>query len=84
MPTDSTESNAGQQPSRDGSRAKLVIAGILAILCLVVFFQNLETVTVQLFFWPVTMAKILLMLLMAFIGLVIGWILATLRKRAQS
>ena len=84
MVTGSTQPNAGQQPSRNGSRAKLVVAGILAVLCLVVFFQNLEAVTVRLFFWPVTMAKILLMLSMAFIGLVIGWILATLRKRTRN
>ena len=71
-----TESPA---PSRAGSRTKAVIAAVLAVLCLVVFFQNLQSATVQWFFWSASMPKIVLMLLMLFVGFVLGWILATLR-----
>ena len=72
---------ASEQPTPSSSRPKagLIVAAVLAVLCLVVFFQNLEVVTVQLFFWPVSMAKIVLMLLMLLIGLIFGWVLAMLR-----
>lgn len=73
-----TAETSGKSPS--GAKTRAVIAAILAVLCLVVFFQNLQSVTVQLFFWTVSMAKIVLMFLMLFIGFVLGWILATLRK----
>jgi uncharacterized integral membrane protein len=76
------ETTTPKKPSA-GARAKAIIAAVLAILCLVVFFQNLESATVQLFFWSVSMAKIVLMLLMLFIGFVLGWILATLRKEKK-
>lgn len=66
-----------------GPRASAIIAAILAILCLVVFFQNLQAVTVQLFFWQVSMAKIVLMLLMLFVGFVLGWIVAILKREKK-
>ena len=57
------ESEKKAPTSSSRSKAGLIIAAVLALLCLVIFFQNLEVVTVQLFFWPVSMAKIVLMLL---------------------
>ncbi|HDQ99272.1 MAG TPA: DUF1049 domain-containing protein [candidate division WOR-3 bacterium] len=79
------ESEKKAPTSSSRSKAGLIIAAVLALLCLVIFFQNLEVVTVQLFFWPVSMAKIVLMLLMLLVGLVLGWVLAMLRhNRARS
>ena len=49
----------------------LIIVGILAIF----FIQNAATVEIRMLFWTITMSRILLMLILMFIGIVAGWLL---------
>lgn len=76
-----TTETSGKPASR--ASAKAIVAAVLAVLCLVIFFQNLQPAKVQLFFWSVSMAQIVLMFLMLLIGFVLGWILATSRRSRQ-
>ena len=58
---------------------KGVIILVLVVLCLVVFFQNTEVVTFRLFFWELSMSRIILLLFTLIAGIVIGYVIATLR-----
>ncbi len=63
---------------------KGVIILVLIVLCLVVFFQNTEVVTFKLFFWELSMSRIVLLLITLIVGIVIGYILTTvLRSKTQ-
>lgn len=59
---------------------KGVVILILVVLCLVVFFQNTEVVTFRLFFWEISMSRIILLLFTLIAGIVIGYVVATLRR----
>jgi len=61
-------------------KPKTIIILILLILCLVILIQNTEVVTLQVFFWPITMSRILLIPILLFIGFVIGYLAAVLKK----
>jgi len=61
-------------------KPKTIIILILLILCLVILIQNTEVVTLQVFFWPITMSRILLIPILIFIGFVIGYLVAALKK----
>ncbi len=56
---------------------KGVIILVLVVLCLIVFFQNTEVVTFKLFFWDLSMSRIVLLLITLIVGIVIGYVLTT-------
>jgi uncharacterized integral membrane protein len=59
---------------------KGVIILVLVVLCLVVFFQNTEVVTFRLFFWELSMSRIVLLLITLIVGIVIGYVLTTVLR----
>ena len=59
---------------------KGVIILVLVVLCLVVFFQNTEVVTFRLFFWELTMSRIILLLITLVLGIIIGYVLTTVLR----
>ena len=63
---------------------KGVIILVLAVLCLVVFFQNTEVVTFKLFFWELSMSRIVMLLFTLIVGIIIGYVIATLRRGKSS
>ena len=63
---------------------KGVIILVLVVLCLVVFFQNTEVVTFKLFFWELSMSRIVLLLFTLIVGIIIGYVIATLRRGGTS
>ena len=63
---------------------KGVIILVLVALCLVVFFQNTEVVTFRLFFWELSMSRIVMLLFTLIVGIIIGYIIATARREKPS
>jgi uncharacterized integral membrane protein len=62
-------------------KPKTIILLILLLLCLVLLSQNTEVVTLQVFFWSITMSRILLIPLLILMGFIIGYLAALLRKQ---
>ena len=54
--------------------AKLISG--LVLICLIVIFsiQNAAIVEIKLFFWTISMSRVLLMFLLLAIGIVVGWL----------
>ncbi len=61
-------------------KPRTIIIMILLILCLVILIQNTEVVTLQVFFWYITMSRILLIPILIAIGFVIGYLASALKK----
>ncbi len=57
-------------------RAKWIVAGVLAALGLILVVQNTEIIEVRVLFWSFQMSRVILMLLMALVGFVCGFVLA--------
>jgi uncharacterized integral membrane protein len=57
-------------------RPKLIVVLVVIALFLVVLIQNIEPVTLRLFFWKVGMSQIILMPLTLAIGFIAGYIVA--------
>jgi uncharacterized integral membrane protein len=62
-------------------KAKTIIILILLVLALIVFLQNTQIVTLQLFFWKISMSRIIFMSFLIFIGFVLGFFVAKLTKK---
>ncbi|MBN2061329.1 MAG: LapA family protein [Deltaproteobacteria bacterium] len=65
-----------------------LIAGLI-LICLIVIFsiQNTAVVEIKLFFWTISMSRVLLMFLLLAIGIFMGWLLSSYsmhRKKDQS
>ena len=60
-------------------KTKIIIALILVILALVIALQNTEHVPIQLLFWQFGMPRIILILSTLVIGIIIGYVAATVR-----
>jgi putative membrane protein len=63
---------------------KGVIILVLVVLCIVVFFQNTEVVTFRLFFWDLSMSRIVMLLFTLIVGVIIGYVIATIRRGKPS
>ena len=59
---------------------KGVIILVLVVLCLVVFFQNTEVVAFKVFFWELSMSRIVLLLITLIVGIIIGYVLTTILR----
>lgn len=62
-------------------KPKLIIIIVLTILALVIAFQNKEVVTFHIFFWTISMSRILMMVGFLVVGFLVGLLF---RKRSQS
>lgn len=61
-----------------------VIAGlVVGVLFLIFLFQNMDDVTLRLYFWTVSMPKIILVPLAILVGFVAGFVLAKIRGKAR-
>ena len=64
-------------------KPKLII-GIVAIILFVIFLiQNTQVVTLRLYFWKLSMSQIILISITMLIGIVVGYIIATMRGKAR-
>jgi len=62
-------------------KSKGIITTIFVVLILVIVIQNTQVVTLQLFFWPVHMSRIVLILVTLAIGAVFGYIIARMSRK---
>jgi uncharacterized integral membrane protein len=65
-------------------KPKTIVVLILAVLLLIILLQNTQIVTLKLFFWEIGMSRIILIPLIAFIGFVIGFIVAKMTHKGRS
>ena len=61
-------------------RWKLSLSAALALLVAIVFAQNSEVVEVRFLFWKLAMSRALMLVSVLGIGVVLGWLLATLGR----
>ena len=68
-------------------RPKFIIVLVLITLFLIILIQNIQPVTLQLFFWKVGMPQIILIPLIMAIGFVVGFVVSKVtgkqRKRKR-
>ncbi|RLC46402.1 MAG: hypothetical protein DRH57_06140 [Candidatus Cloacimonadota bacterium] len=57
-------------------KAKTVFILIIIVLFLIVLFQNIQTIILNLFFWKLNVSTIVLLPLTLFIGFIVGYIVA--------
>jgi uncharacterized integral membrane protein len=62
-------------------KAKTIIILILIALFAVILIQNTQVIAVQLFFWKLSMSRIILISLFALIGLIVGFLLGKTGKK---
>ena len=62
-------------------KAKTIIILILIALFAIILIQNTQVVIVQLFFWKLSMSRIILISLSMLIGLLIGFLIGKKRKK---
>jgi len=62
-------------------KPKTIIILILVVLALVVVLQNTEIVTLQLFFWKISMSRIIFISFLLVVGFILGFLAAKLVKR---
>jgi len=65
-------------------RARTVVIIVLAILALTLVAQNTQVVTFQLFFWSLTMSRVILLAGALSIGLLIGLLLGRPWRRRRT
>lgn len=64
-------------------KIKTLIILLLLIVFTIVLFQNLEVVSVQLLFWKFEIPRIILFPLTLFLGVIIGFLLSSTRKKKR-
>ncbi len=63
-------------------KAKTIIILILVVLFVIILIQNTQVVTLQLFFWKLSMSRIILIGMLMLIGFIAGFLVAKIgRKR---
>lgn len=62
-------------------KAKTIIILVLIGLFAIILIQNTQVVPMQLFFWKLSMSRIILVLFFALIGFVIGFLLGKTGKK---
>jgi len=56
---------------------------ILVFLCAVLLLQNMEVVSFRVFFWDITMSRIIAFPLLVLLGLIVGFTLGKLTGRVN-
>ncbi len=64
-------------------KPKAVIILIIFVLFLIVLLQNTQVVTLRFLFWEMSMSRIILLAVVLLIGIVIGYIAATIGGRER-
>jgi len=54
-------------------KTKTIIIAIVAILLLIIVLQNTQVVSLRLFFWTISMSRIILLALTLIVGFVLGY-----------
>ena len=54
---------------------KMIIALVLAGVCVIFIFQNIEVVQIHFLLWSFAMSRSLLVILLLVMGIAIGWLL---------
>ena len=62
-------------------KPKTIIILVLVVLAVVVVLQNTEIVTLQLFFWKISMSRIIFISFLLLAGFIMGFLVAKLVKR---
>jgi uncharacterized integral membrane protein len=60
------------------AKLKLVIVAILTFLFIILLLQNTEVVSLKLFFWEISMSRILFFPVLLLTGFIIGFVVAKL------
>lgn len=63
-------------------KVQWIIIGILAILFIIIIIQNSEVVTYKIFFWEISISRIILIPIFMIIGFIIGIFIPKRRKRS--
>ena len=62
-----------------------LITGLVIVCLIVIFFiQNAAVVEIKIFFWTVSMSRILLMFILLAIGILAGWLSSSYSTRRKS
>ncbi len=66
-------------------RPRIIIGFVLTVLILIILFQNLESVRLQILFWKLNLSLLLIIVIAFLLGIVTGWLFKPLKKlfRAQ-
>lgn len=64
-------------------KPKIIIILILLVLSFIFVIQNTTIVEVQLFFWKISMARIIMLSFMLLVGFIIGYMVAKLSERGK-
>lgn len=64
-------------------KAKSIIIIVLIVLFIIVFFQNIQDMDLQLFFWPISISGIILLPFILLVGLIIGFVLGRYGKKEK-
>ncbi|MFB0566288.1 MAG: LapA family protein [Candidatus Aminicenantaceae bacterium] len=62
-------------------KPKTIIILIIVILSFIVIIQNTEIVSLQLFFWKLSMSRVIFMVILIFIGSVLGFIVSRMLRK---
>lgn len=54
-------------------KAKTIIIVIVAVLLLIIILQNTQVVSLRLFFWKISMSRIILLALTLIVGFALGY-----------
>jgi len=65
-------------------KPKNVLILIIVILFLIVILQNTEVVTLQIFFWKISMSRIILLALTLLVGFGLGYAVAGITASQQN
>ncbi len=63
---------------------KLIVGLIVFVLFLVFLFQNMEVVTLRLYFWKISMPQIILLPLCIIIGFAVGFFTAKVNRKDRT
>ena len=64
-------------------KPKIIVIIVLIVLFLIIMMQNTEVVVFQLFFWTMSMSKIIMISFMILIGFVLGYLVSRLEKSRE-
>ncbi len=62
-------------------KAKTIIVLVIAVLLVIIIIQNTQVVTFQLFFWRITISRIILLALTLVVGFALGYTVAGFGER---
>jgi len=64
-------------------KPKTIIILIIAALFLTILLQNTQVVTLRLYFWQLTMSRIILLVVTLLVGFIVGYVVAKVTTRGR-